>query len=245
MKTLALETSTDRLSVALADGERLWLREGAGGAQASATLLPLVRELLAESGLALGQLQAIAFGQGPGSFTGLRTACAVAQGLAQGAALPVLPVPTLLALADEAHQRTGARRVLAALDARMGEVYAAHVDFAQPLELQMQAARAAQLLSPADLLLGEGECLAGNAWPVWLAAGCAPGGLDPGRRLDALPGAAALCRLAPALWQAGFAVTAEQALPLYVRDKVALTSEERQRIKSAGAAGPGNGPAKS
>lgn len=97
---LAFDTSTEQLSVAVQrgrDGQR-FAHTGAGGAQASATLIPTVQALLAQAGLALGELQAIVFGRGPGSFTGLRTACSVAQGLAWGAGLPVLPVDTLLAV---------------------------------------------------------------------------------------------------------------------------------------------------
>ena len=103
-KFLAFDTSTDRLSIAVTDGARVWQHSGAGGAQASSTLIPAILALLAEAGLQLGELDAIAFGRGPGSFTGLRTACAVAQGLAfgarQGAGMPVLPIDTLMAVAE-------------------------------------------------------------------------------------------------------------------------------------------------
>ena len=131
MKFLAFDTSTDVMSIALSDGDRLWQHSGPGGAQSSTTLIPAIFTLLADAGLELGQLDAIAFGRGPGSFTGLRTACAVAQGLAfganQGAGIPVLPIDTLMAVAEEARfQRPGACGVLtvtALLDARMDEMY--------------------------------------------------------------------------------------------------------------------------
>ena len=101
LKLLAFDTSTDRMSIALTDGARVWQHSGPGGALASTTLLPAILALLAEADLTLGQLDAVAFGRGPGSFTGLRTACSVAQGLAfganQGAGIPVLPIDTLRA----------------------------------------------------------------------------------------------------------------------------------------------------
>ncbi|MDP3483577.1 MAG: tRNA (adenosine(37)-N6)-threonylcarbamoyltransferase complex dimerization subunit type 1 TsaB, partial [Sulfuricella sp.] len=119
MKILALDSSTELCSVALwLDGEML-VREELAGQRHSELLLPMVQELLAEAGLDLKALDGIAFGEGPGSFTGLRIGCGVAQGLAFGAGLPVAGVCTLLALADA----SGAGRVIACLDARMGEVY--------------------------------------------------------------------------------------------------------------------------
>ena len=129
MNLLAFDTSTDALSIAVQHGARVWQHSGAGGAQASATLIPAIRDLLAQAGLSFDQLDAVVFGRGPGSFTGLRTACAVAQGLAFGArggqGVPVLPVDTLLAVAEEARAQHGCTRVVATLDARMNEVYAA------------------------------------------------------------------------------------------------------------------------
>src|SRR4051812_4707052 len=95
---LVFDTATEHLSIAVAVGERVWSHESAGGALASATLIPSILRLLAEAGLTLAGLDAIAFGRGPGAFTGLRTACSVAQGLAFGANKPVLPIDTLLAV---------------------------------------------------------------------------------------------------------------------------------------------------
>ena len=142
---LAFDTSTEQLSVAVQrgrDGQR-FAHTGAGGAQASTTLIPTVQALLAQAGLALGELQAIVFGRGPGSFTGLRTACSVAQGLAWGAGLPVLPVDTLLAVAEAARQSLSTApdslRVLALLDARRGEGYAAGYAWAPATDLRNSA----------------------------------------------------------------------------------------------------------
>ena len=128
-RLLAFDTSTEHLSVAVLHGERLLAHNGVGGAQASTTLLPLIQQLLGEAGLALAELDAIVFGRGPGSFTGLRTACSVAQGLAFGADVPLLPVDTLLAVAEEARHAFGAQQVVAVLDARMDQLYAARYDF--------------------------------------------------------------------------------------------------------------------
>ncbi len=217
---LAFDTSTDRLSIALVHrGERLE-HSAAGGALASASLIPSVLRLLAEAGLALGDLDAIVFGRGPGSFTGLRTACAVAQGFGFGADVPLLPIDTLAAVAEEARARFGAERLVALLDARMDQVYVAHVAFdGSSVRAEDQAPR---LADPAQVVVPPGWALAGNAFAAYgarLPAGTA--------RHEVWPTAAAMLRLAPAMLAAGLAVDAADALPLYVRDKVAETSAER------------------
>ena len=138
MKLLAFDTSTELISIAvtrLVDGRpRVWVHTGAGGAQASSALIPAIETLMAEAELGYAELDAIAFGRGPGSFTGLRTACAVAQGLGLGAGVPLLPVDTLLAVAEEARARQAPQveslRLLALLDARMDERYAAPYAYA-------------------------------------------------------------------------------------------------------------------
>ncbi len=220
MKLLAFDTSTEVLAVAVARDGRLWEHTGAGGAQASASLIPAVLSLLAEAGLALRELDAIAFGRGPGSFTGLRTACSVAQGLAFGAGVRVLPVDTLLAVAEEARHRHGVERVVAALDARMDEIYTASYDFSGGPLPQGEP----QLVAPEQLRVPQGWALAGNLFDAYGARLALP---SPELCLPALPTAAALLRLAPALLAAGRAVAAEGALPRYIRDKVAKTTEER------------------
>ncbi len=228
-KLLAFDTSTEHLSVAVLHGDQLLAHNGVGGAQASTTLLPLIQQLLGDAGLALAELDAIVFGRGPGSFTGLRTACSVAQGLAFGAKVPLLPVDTLLAVAEEARHAFGAQQVVAVLDARMDQLYAARYDFAAhgPLGGDDEPL----LLSPEALEVPAGWALAGNAFAAYgarLAQATA--------RHSALPTATALLRLAPALLAAGRTVPAAQAWPLYVRDKVAQTTEERAAIKAAAAA---------
>lgn len=234
MNLLAFDTSTETLSIALTwpDGAQVRLLEhtGAGGAQASATLIPAIQALLAQAGLAPGQLAAIVFGRGPGSFTGLRTACSVAQGLAFGAAVPVLPVDTLLALAEEARERHGATKVVAVLDARMDEVYSASYAWDGSDWRQEGSYR---LGRPEALEVPEGWSLAGNAFTAYGERLPAAAG-----RIEALPTAAALLRLAPARLAAGQAVPAAGALPLYIRDKVAQTTQERAALKAAAAPTP-------
>lgn len=234
MNLLALDTSTEIMSVAVqrasAGVPEVWRHSGPGGAQTSAQLIPAIQRLMAQAGLRFSELGAIAFGAGPGSFTGLRTACAVAQGLAFGANVPVLPVDTLLSLAEEARARSavdGERfEVLAMLDARMGEMYVGAYVFDAGRWTQQQDSR---LISPEDLLDDAQWTRAGNVFAVYgerlppTAAPC----------IAALPTASALLRLAPALLAAGAAVSAAQALPRYIRDKVAQTTLERAAQKAA------------
>jgi tRNA threonylcarbamoyladenosine biosynthesis protein TsaB len=250
---LAIDTSTEQLSVALQTAERVLTVVGKGAAQSSASLIPTVLDLLAQAQLKVADLQGIAFGRGPGSFTGLRTACAVAQGLAFGAGLPLLPLDTLLAVAEAARQahraKTGtsanpSMTVLAMLDARMDEVYAAlwrwmpaldqpgHAEAGTWTELEpVGLASPAQVRQRAQALVAShaaepsrGELLAaGNAFGVGESA--LPAGLQC---VEALPMADAMLRLVPQALQAGHLVQAQDALPLYIRDKVAKTTEERQ-----------------
>jgi len=226
---LAFDTSTEALSVALcwAGGRQAW--NGEGGAQASATLLPRARAQMAEAGLRWADLDAVAFGRGPGAFTGLRTACSVAQGLALGAARPVLPIDSLLVVAEDARLQARAApagfEIGVAMDARMGELYAARYRWDGA---RWSVVSAPALCDPAALPAlwaggGPPPVLAGSGLhllPADLAtqARCLPQTADR---------AAALLRLAQAAWADGQAVDAAQALPVYLRDKVALTTAER------------------
>lgn len=232
MNLLAFDTSTETLFIAVqraegggAPGREPLTHEAAGGPQASAALLPAIQDLLARAGLELAGLDAVVFGRGPGSFTGLRTACSVAQGLAFGAGVPVLPVDTLLAVAEEARSRAGIDRVVAVLDARMDEVYSAPYAY---VDGQWRREGEFSLGKPEAVVVPAGWSLAGNAMAAY------PGRLAPAaRHVDALPTALALLRLAPALLATGQAVPAAGALPLYIRDKVAQTTEERAAARAA------------
>jgi tRNA threonylcarbamoyladenosine biosynthesis protein TsaB len=243
MNLLAFDTSTERISAAVQRGDARWRYDGAGGPQASAALIPALLDLLAQAGLALADLDALVFGRGPGSFTGLRTACAVAQGLALGAALPVLPVDTLLAVAEDARGQStprGATHVLTLLDARMDQVYAAAyiwtdgawqtasgMTVGAPEALALPASNAHNDPHPVDWVL------AGNIFNPSVDYGSRlPPPLRTFPRIDARPTADALLALAPARLAQGLAVAAHDALPLYIRDKVALTTAERSAAQA-------------
>ena len=234
---LAIETSSELASCALLidthRGSHVLSRESGGVRTHSQSVLPMVQELLNEAGIKLADCEAIAFGAGPGSFTGVRTACGVAQGLAFGTNLPVLPLVTLEAMAEACRARTGANEVLAVLDARMGEVYWAQYrhDAARGAWIEVAAPA---LCAPQDLapLPAAGLAACGNgvsAYPEAFAGqAVAEGALD-----DILPHARELALLgAPAL-AAGLGVPPAQAQPLYLRNKVAYTSAERQAINAA------------
>lgn len=230
MNLLALDTSTDIMSIALQRGAGaaapLWQHTAAGGAQTSTHLIPDILRLMALAQLRLADLETIVFGAGPGSFTGLRTACSVAQGLAFGAALPVLPVDTLLAVAEEARWQSGDAQtfaVTALLDARMDELYTADYAFDQGVWTQVSSYR---LIKPEQLAWNGTNVLAGNVFDTY-------GPRLPGRaaRIAAVPAATALLRLAPSLLAAAAGVSAEHALPTYIRDKVAQTTQERDALK--------------
>ncbi|MEX8497816.1 tRNA (adenosine(37)-N6)-threonylcarbamoyltransferase complex dimerization subunit type 1 TsaB [Leptothrix ochracea] len=230
-RLLALDSSTETLHLALCVGEAVHRVTAPGGAQASTTLLPTVQRLLTDAGLSVRDLDAIAFGRGPGAFTGLRTACSVAQGLAAGADRPVLMLDTLALVAESARQRGGPLRVWVGLDARMHEVYAAcwHWEAATGWVAEQSVA----LYTPgilAEHVAASGLGMVGNAllaYPEALAALGRPEGAL------AQPEGAALAALARAAWARGEGLDSALALPLYVRDKVAQTTAERTAQKVA------------
>ena len=223
MKILAFETSTDYCSTALLLDGDLRSDEVCAVQKHSELLLPMLDRLLADAGIGLDQLDGIAFGAGPGSFTGLRIACAVAQGLAFGADRKVLPVSTLLALAHA----SGAERVVAALDARMNEVYLGAYerdgdDWRTVIEPCLHAPDALPELEGGGwTAVGDGFAVRNGA----LARACG----DKLRHVDVLlhPRAAEIARLAAPLFARGLGVAPEDAAPLYVRDRVALKVSER------------------
>jgi tRNA threonylcarbamoyladenosine biosynthesis protein TsaB len=203
-----------------------------GGALASATLLPRIESLLAEAGIGWAAVDGIGYGRGPGAFTGLRTACAVAQGLGFALGRPVLPVDSLLIVAEDARLQAGAAdgfELWVTMDARMGEVYAGAYRWAAgagspACARAVHAGRAAPAWAAAPPAAVAGSALAAFGGRLATgAAACWP------READR---AGALLRCTQALWAAGAGVDAAAALPLYLRDKVALTTAERHALKA-------------
>ncbi len=228
MNILAIECSTEVLSVAVFANGEVRERVEEGGRRHGDRLLPLMSELLQELRLSRLDLNAVAFGRGPGAFTGVRMAVAAAQGIAYGLDIPAIPISSLAALAQEGYDRGAAPPLLAMLDARMGEVYAGYFDVdSHGLVFPVEPER---LVTPDELSLPGDD--------VWCAIG--PGyrahraslSARFGYRLDSLdrssfPQASTLVRLAARDLKLGRSVSASQAQPVYLRDKVAQTESER------------------
>jgi tRNA threonylcarbamoyladenosine biosynthesis protein TsaB len=226
MRIIALDASTELCSVAFGDGTGWHEHTERAGQRHSEFLLPMVRELLAEARLTLAELDGIGFGAGPGSFTGLRIACGVAQGLAIGAGLKVVGVSTLEAMAEIARSRHGAARVVAALDARMREVYVAAYEhdgerWREVIETSAVKPDAAPL-PPGEAWVGVGAGFA--AYPELSARLRRSLAV---RHDEIAPSAAAIGALALPRFAANEAASPRDAAPLYVRQRVALTAAER------------------
>lgn len=226
MRMAAVETATEWCSVALwRDGEIAALEARAGNRHAE-RVLPMLEQLLARAGWAIAQLEAVAFGAGPGSFTGLRIGCGVVQGIAYARNLPVLGVSTLEAMAEE----SGVSRVIVALDARMGEVYYSAY---QRGERRWTEVVAPMCVAPERVPRPEGTGWTGcgNGFAVYgVALETALRGALRCVVSQVRPSAAAVARLAAPRFAAGEGVDAALAAPVYLRDKVALTTDE-QRLK--------------
>ena len=226
MRILALDASTEMCSVAFGGEEGFAERHVIAGQRHSELLLPMVQAMLAEAGVGLNALDGIAFGSGPGSFTGLRIACGVAQGLALGAGVPVIGVPTLAAMAEAMRSRDGSQRVVAALDARMREVYVAAYEY-DGSSWRERVAPAVVAPEAAPLPPGRGWFGVGLGFEVYPAL---RNRLEVAlSRCDATiaPGASAVGALALPGFAAGLGSAARDAAPLYVRHRVALTTAER------------------
>jgi tRNA threonylcarbamoyladenosine biosynthesis protein TsaB len=217
MRFAAFETSTEWCSVALwRDGEIAAVERRAGNRH-SDLALPMLERLLAAAGITAAELEALAFGAGPGSFTGLRIACGLAQGLAFANGVPVIGISTLEAIAEE----SGAARVVACLDARMREVYysALERDAGRWNELVEARCVPPEAVAPT----GEDWVGCGNGFAVY-------GNLGMTRVLPEVhPTAMAVARLAAPRLAAGGGVDAALAAPVYVREKVAFTKAELEK----------------
>ncbi len=226
MKILALETSTQYCSAALwQDGISLSRNELAGQKH-SEMLMPMLGALLQDAGCGIQDMDGIAFGSGPGSFTGVRIACGVAQGLALGACLPVSDISTLLAMAEG----SGHAHVIAALDARMGEIYCAAYE---KQEEGWKTVCEPVLCKPEDapFVIGGGWFGAGSGFAAFreiLQKRYA--GQLVGMDVDAVPRAEHIAALGALQFAGGLGLDAAQAQPFYLRDKVALKTAEREQM---------------
>ncbi|MGY3993109.1 tRNA (adenosine(37)-N6)-threonylcarbamoyltransferase complex dimerization subunit type 1 TsaB [Aeromonas veronii] len=221
LKILAVDTATEACSAALLVGDKLFSRWEEAPRDHTRKILPMVQAVLEDAGISLSDLDAIAFGRGPGSFTGVRIGISVAQGLAFGAGVPLIGISTLAAMAQGAYRLDGAQQVLTAIDARMNEVYFGRYEL---IDGRMQLVGDEVVSEPAALVDVHGK-LAG---PVT----CVGTGFETyGETLSGLadelavsqvrfPAAEDMLPLARAAWLAGEAVPVEQATPVYLRDKV-------------------------
>jgi tRNA threonylcarbamoyladenosine biosynthesis protein TsaB len=227
LNLLAVETSTELCSVALLRGGELFVEEALAENRHSDLLVPMLRRVLDRAHLSPSQMDAFGFGQGPGSFTGIRIACGIVQGLAFAARRPVVPVPSLAALAEQSNEG----RVIAALDARMGEAYvAAYARNGDDWD-EVIAPRLADA-STLPPLPGRRWAATGSGFDrhAWLREAYRD---SVEMRFEGdLPRAGAVARIAARRFARGGGMAAADAAPLYLRDKVALTAEERRKAKS-------------
>lgn len=231
MLLLALDTSSDACSAAVLTAEACWTEFELTPRAHTQLILPMVESVLKQAHLELAQLDAIAFGRGPGAFTGVRIATGVAQGLALAANKSVLPVSTLAALAQQAYQQLKAQKILVALDARMGEVY---WGIFQVVAGQVQLQAEEQVLTPnvIDLPKDSGWVAVGSGWSAYPELAERASGLVTTTYAEWLASAEFIAQLAWQDYQAGCAIPAEQAQPIYLRNKIAQTTQERLALKT-------------
>jgi tRNA threonylcarbamoyladenosine biosynthesis protein TsaB len=226
MRILAIDTATEACSAALYFEGEINQQYRVAPREHSHIILPMIERLLVEAGIRVSELDALAFGRGPGSFMGVRIAAGVTQGIAFAWDLPVVPVSTLAAIAQTAHTETGATSVLSAIDARMNEVYWGAYRLSE--QGCMQLVGEERVIAPDQVdKPGEGGWTgAGSGWSAYgetLKAAIGPGMLS-GYMHECFPTAASIVRLAVAEYQAGRHVPASKAVPVYLRDNVAKKS---------------------
>lgn len=218
---LAIETATEACSAALLHNDQLSELYELAPQKHNSLILPMCEELMRQANIHFSQINALAFGCGPGSFTGLRIAAGIIQGLAFAHQLPVIPVSTLRALAQELHRKTGAKKILASLDARVHEIYWS--EYQLDNSNLMHTNHSERLIKPEDIIIPESNNWigVGSAWSVY------------GEQLknilgnkltqivpDIYPTATAVILCAQQDYLAGKYVSAENAVPVYLRDKI-------------------------
>jgi Inactive homolog of metal-dependent proteases, putative molecular chaperone len=224
MRILAIDTATEACSAALWNTGEICAHFELCPREHTQRILPVVQDILSQSGVTLAELDALAFGRGPGSFTGVRIGIGIAQGLALGAELPMIGVSTLATMAQGAFRKSGATRVLAAIDARMGEVYWA--EYVRDEQGIWHGEESEAVLKPeavkARLMQLSGEWVTvGTGWPAWpeLAADATHLTITDGEVL--LPAAEDMLPIAVYLLEKGKTVAVEKAEPKYLRNEVA------------------------
>ena len=227
MKLLALDTSTEACSVALQHDAQVFSEFALTPREHTKLILPMLESVLHKANTNLADIDALVVGRGPGAFTGIRIGIGVAQGIAMAMDKPILPISTLAALAQQAYQEYGATHVLAALDARMGEVYWGQYALLDGL-MRLQSDEL--VCKPHETPVPEGNnwFAVGHGWSAYAAVLNARfSSTVDAIKADLLPAAEFMLPLAQADWLAGKAVAPELAQPVYLRNKIALTTQER------------------
>lgn len=229
MNLLALDTSTEFLSLALTKDDRIFTHYQAAGSAASQLVLPQIQVLLDSANIKLKDLDGIAFGAGPGAFTGVRIASGVAQGLGYGANLPVVGINTLTAVAEG----SGQHKVIVCLDARMGEIYHAALMKQNGIWLEISDTKVCKP-QDAPTLQGDDWIGVGSGWAVYAEKLTQIYAQNLSQSLlnivsDITPTAEAILRLAQPIFESGQAKPAAEAMPIYIRNRVALTTLEREQ----------------
>ncbi|WP_288637453.1 tRNA (adenosine(37)-N6)-threonylcarbamoyltransferase complex dimerization subunit type 1 TsaB [uncultured Oxalobacter sp.] len=227
---IAIDTSSDVASVALLRGEKLRSLSSEGFSTHSLSTLPMLQQLLKEEGIEIKDVDAIAFGCGPGSFTGLRTACGIAQGLSFGASIPVVPVVTLEAMAETCRRKYGTDTVLSLLDARMHEVYWGEYQYENG---RWKTIVELSLSSAADVVPVGNPVFCGNGLTAYADDLMTVVGENP-QYPDIIPHAEAIAILGKERFLRGETIRAADIEPLYLRNKVALKTAERLALKEKG-----------
>ncbi len=228
MKILAIETATDACSAALLIDNEIALEYEVAPRKHTQLLLPMIERLMANAQLSIAELDAIAFSQGPGAFTGLRIAAGVTQGIALSADIPVIAISTLAAMAQQSYQQNQTNHMLVALDARINEVYWGKYEVKKG---KVQLNGREQVILPTEIAtIKEGEWVGiGSGWEAYREA---LENITNGRISqlypDLTPSAEFIAELAAYKYQQGDVVSADQAQPVYLRNKVAETIKERQ-----------------